>query len=145
MTMKVIRENRRRLDLLPDFLPPGPSARGRVSGCITPARLQRPLEDSQTSCCELQLPQRLSRAPAAPRRSASLRRRRRKSGGVRELLWSPSTPRCCLLALVLTPSTQNPRKQLQAGEEGDVCSICFEPWTTAGEHRLSALRCGHLF
>nr|XP_046250942.1 E3 ubiquitin-protein ligase RFWD3 [Scatophagus argus] len=33
------------------------------------------------------------------------------------------------------------------GEEGDgdSCTICFEAWTTAGEHRLSALRCGHLF
>ncbi|XP_018515983.2 LOW QUALITY PROTEIN: E3 ubiquitin-protein ligase RFWD3 [Lates calcarifer] len=29
--------------------------------------------------------------------------------------------------------------------EGDTCTICFESWTTAGEHRLSALRCGHLF
>ncbi|XP_070764038.1 E3 ubiquitin-protein ligase rfwd3.S isoform X2 [Enoplosus armatus] len=29
--------------------------------------------------------------------------------------------------------------------EGDNCTICFEAWTTAGEHRLSALRCGHLF
>ncbi|XP_075289952.1 E3 ubiquitin-protein ligase RFWD3 isoform X4 [Opisthocomus hoazin] len=30
-------------------------------------------------------------------------------------------------------------------EEGDTCAICFEPWTNAGDHRLSALRCGHLF
>ncbi|MGH0115798.1 UNVERIFIED_CONTAM: hypothetical protein FKN15_046983 [Acipenser sinensis] len=30
-------------------------------------------------------------------------------------------------------------------EEVDTCSICFEPWTNAGEHRLSTLRCGHLF
>ncbi|XP_072135481.1 E3 ubiquitin-protein ligase rfwd3.S [Mobula birostris] len=30
-------------------------------------------------------------------------------------------------------------------DEGDTCSICFEPWTNAGEHRLAALRCGHLF
>lgn len=29
--------------------------------------------------------------------------------------------------------------------EGDTCTICFEVWTTAGEHRLAALRCGHLF
>ncbi|XP_016328354.1 E3 ubiquitin-protein ligase RFWD3-like isoform X3 [Sinocyclocheilus anshuiensis] len=29
--------------------------------------------------------------------------------------------------------------------EGETCSICFEPWTTAGDHRLAALRCGHLF
>ncbi|XP_007477568.2 E3 ubiquitin-protein ligase RFWD3 isoform X1 [Monodelphis domestica] len=30
-------------------------------------------------------------------------------------------------------------------EEGDTCAICFEQWTSAGDHRLSALRCGHLF
>ncbi|NXK09843.1 RFWD3 ligase, partial [Herpetotheres cachinnans] len=30
-------------------------------------------------------------------------------------------------------------------EEGDTCAICFEQWTNAGNHRLSALRCGHLF
>ncbi|KAM4721921.1 E3 ubiquitin-protein ligase RFWD3 isoform 2-T2 [Rhinophrynus dorsalis] len=30
-------------------------------------------------------------------------------------------------------------------EEGDTCAICFESWTNAGQHRLSALRCGHLF
>ncbi|XP_076863498.1 E3 ubiquitin-protein ligase rfwd3.S [Brachyhypopomus gauderio] len=29
--------------------------------------------------------------------------------------------------------------------EGESCSICFEPWTTSGEHRLASLRCGHLF
>ncbi|NWW77717.1 RFWD3 ligase, partial [Climacteris rufus] len=33
----------------------------------------------------------------------------------------------------------------QDEEEGDTCAICFEQWTNAGEHRLSALRCGHLF
>lgn len=37
---------------------------------------------------------------------------------------------------VLSPSDEN---------EGDTCTICFEAWTTAGEHRLAALRCGHLF
>ncbi|KAM4638613.1 E3 ubiquitin-protein ligase RFWD3 isoform 7-T8 [Amazona ochrocephala] len=30
-------------------------------------------------------------------------------------------------------------------EEGDTCAICFEQWTSSGDHRLSALRCGHLF
>ncbi|XP_043563174.1 E3 ubiquitin-protein ligase RFWD3 [Chiloscyllium plagiosum] len=30
-------------------------------------------------------------------------------------------------------------------DEGNTCSICFEPWTNAGEHRLVTLRCGHLF
>ncbi|NXH40226.1 RFWD3 ligase, partial [Dicaeum eximium] len=32
-----------------------------------------------------------------------------------------------------------------AEDEGDTCTICFEQWTNAGDHRLSALRCGHLF
>ncbi|XP_071315411.1 E3 ubiquitin-protein ligase rfwd3.S isoform X2 [Trachinotus anak] len=39
-------------------------------------------------------------------------------------------------------STQVPHSE---ESEGDTCTICFEAWTTAGEHRLSALRCGHLF
>ncbi|ETE64513.1 E3 ubiquitin-protein ligase RFWD3, partial [Ophiophagus hannah] len=30
-------------------------------------------------------------------------------------------------------------------DSGDTCAICFEEWTNAGEHRLAALRCGHLF
>ncbi|XP_040266156.1 E3 ubiquitin-protein ligase RFWD3 [Bufo bufo] len=30
-------------------------------------------------------------------------------------------------------------------DEGDTCTICLESWTNAGQHRLSALRCGHLF
>lgn len=30
-------------------------------------------------------------------------------------------------------------------DEGDSCSICFEPWTNSGNHRLSSLKCGHLF
>ncbi|XP_061231833.1 E3 ubiquitin-protein ligase RFWD3 [Neopsephotus bourkii] len=30
-------------------------------------------------------------------------------------------------------------------EEGDSCAICFEQWTSSGDHRLAALRCGHLF
>lgn len=25
------------------------------------------------------------------------------------------------------------------------CSICFEPWTNSGNHRLASLKCGHLF
>ena len=27
----------------------------------------------------------------------------------------------------------------------ETCSICFEPWTNSGEHRLVCLKCGHLF
>lgn len=38
---------------------------------------------------------------------------------------------------VLSPPTEE--------GEGDTCTICFEAWTTAGDHRPSALRCGHLF
>ncbi|XP_008821195.1 E3 ubiquitin-protein ligase RFWD3 [Nannospalax galili] len=30
-------------------------------------------------------------------------------------------------------------------EEGEICTICLEQWTSAGDHRPSALRCGHIF
>ncbi|KAH9285781.1 E3 ubiquitin-protein ligase RFWD3 [Echinococcus granulosus] len=30
-------------------------------------------------------------------------------------------------------------------EESDICSICFESWTTSGPHRICCLKCGHLF
>ncbi|XP_042913235.1 E3 ubiquitin-protein ligase RFWD3, partial [Parasteatoda tepidariorum] len=30
-------------------------------------------------------------------------------------------------------------------EDGQNCTICFEPWTNSSEHRLVSLRCGHLF
>ena len=29
--------------------------------------------------------------------------------------------------------------------DANSCTICFEPWTSAGRHRLVALKCGHLF
>ncbi|KAF9435361.1 RING finger and WD repeat domain-containing protein 3 [Entomortierella beljakovae] len=29
--------------------------------------------------------------------------------------------------------------------EESVCSICFEPWTNSGNHRLASIKCGHLF
>ncbi|XP_068383928.1 E3 ubiquitin-protein ligase RFWD3 isoform X1 [Eschrichtius robustus] len=50
------------------------------------------------------------------------------------------------------PKQQSPQKSnpLLASasvdeEEVDTCTICLEQWTNAGDHRLSALRCGHLF
>ncbi|XP_034255677.1 E3 ubiquitin-protein ligase RFWD3-like [Thrips palmi] len=30
-------------------------------------------------------------------------------------------------------------------DEGNLCSICLDAWTNSGDHRLVALRCGHLF
>lgn len=30
-------------------------------------------------------------------------------------------------------------------EDGKLCPICLDSWTNSGEHRLCALRCGHLF
>ncbi|KAF9929747.1 RING finger and WD repeat domain-containing protein 3 [Mortierella alpina] len=29
--------------------------------------------------------------------------------------------------------------------EESTCSICFEPWTNSGTHRLVSIKCGHLF
>ncbi|KAF5292130.1 hypothetical protein FQA39_LY14085 [Lamprigera yunnana] len=30
-------------------------------------------------------------------------------------------------------------------DDGQLCPICFDNWTTSGDHRLCALKCGHLF
>lgn len=30
-------------------------------------------------------------------------------------------------------------------EEGVACTICMEPWTNSGSHRISSLKCGHFF
>ncbi|XP_055407827.1 E3 ubiquitin-protein ligase RFWD3 isoform X1 [Bubalus kerabau] len=50
------------------------------------------------------------------------------------------------------PKQQSPQKSNPSltsasvdEDEGDTCTICLEQWTNAGDHRLSALRCGHLF
>lgn len=47
------------------------------------------------------------------------------------------------------PEVQSPQKPKVLpsvdDEEGETCTICLEQWTSAGDHRLSALRCGHLF
>lgn len=48
-----------------------------------------------------------------------------------------------------SPKKQSPQKPSVLpsveDEEGETCTICLEQWTSAGDHRLSALRCGHLF
>ncbi|XP_008121395.2 E3 ubiquitin-protein ligase RFWD3 [Anolis carolinensis] len=54
---------------------------------------------------------------------------------------SPATQKTSPLK---NPSLAAPPLPLEE-ESGDTCAICFEEWTNAGEHRLSALRCGHLF
>lgn len=32
-----------------------------------------------------------------------------------------------------------------SSDDDDVCTICFEPWTTSGSHRIASLKCGHLY
>ncbi|XP_035208093.1 E3 ubiquitin-protein ligase RFWD3-like isoform X2 [Stegodyphus dumicola] len=43
----------------------------------------------------------------------------------------------------LTSKLVSPKSGLD--EDGQTCTICFEPWTNSSEHRLVSLRCGHLF
>ncbi|KAI3370764.1 hypothetical protein L3Q82_007108 [Scortum barcoo] len=154
----------------------------RASGCTTPARLQRPLEASQSSSSELRLPAWLNQSPAAPLRPVSEsddeeeeeEEERDEEGAPAAAApvdqappASPHLSASVQQAQDTTNSssaadgerteTQNQVVQPVAvasasvqsshGEEGegDSCTICFEAWTTAGEHRLSALRCGHLF
>ncbi|KAG0036871.1 RING finger and WD repeat domain-containing protein 3 [Podila clonocystis] len=41
-------------------------------------------------------------------------------------------------------SVPEPRPKNVETEES-TCSICFEPWTNSGGHRLVSIKCGHLF
>ncbi|XP_064129849.1 E3 ubiquitin-protein ligase RFWD3 isoform X2 [Loxodonta africana] len=43
------------------------------------------------------------------------------------------------------PQKSNPLLPSEPMDEEDTCTICLEQWTNAGDHRVSALRCGHLF
>ncbi|MPC39262.1 E3 ubiquitin-protein ligase RFWD3 [Portunus trituberculatus] len=53
------------------------------------------------------------------------------------------------------PLSSTPKKQSadaapappspESDDEGQTCPICFDPWTNKGDHRLSSLKCGHLF
>ncbi|KAL4642105.1 E3 ubiquitin-protein ligase RFWD3 [Arapaima gigas] len=63
------------------------------------------------------------------------------------LLFSPHTHyiRATLPIIPASASVTPPAGEDDEEGDGENCSICFEPWTTAGGHRLSTLRCGHLF
>ncbi|KAG5886854.1 hypothetical protein JTB14_017660 [Gonioctena quinquepunctata] len=34
---------------------------------------------------------------------------------------------------------------VECEDDGDICPICLDSWTNSGEHRICALKCGHLF
>ncbi|XP_076063774.1 E3 ubiquitin-protein ligase rfwd3.L-like isoform X2 [Oratosquilla oratoria] len=49
-----------------------------------------------------------------------------------------------------TPKKEAPKSVAPASpdsedDEGQTCPICFEPWSNSGSHRLSSLKCGHIF
>ncbi|CAG5081757.1 Oidioi.mRNA.OKI2018_I69.PAR.g9954.t1.cds [Oikopleura dioica] len=45
------------------------------------------------------------------------------------------------IAELVTDITQETKSE----SESDVCSICFDVWTSTGSHRVCSLKCGHLF
>ncbi|KAG7165429.1 E3 ubiquitin-protein ligase RFWD3-like [Homarus americanus] len=45
----------------------------------------------------------------------------------------------------VTPEKAKPAPSPQSDEDGQICPICFEPWSNSGDHHLSSLKCGHLF
>ncbi|KAK9516156.1 hypothetical protein VZT92_024109 [Zoarces viviparus] len=86
--------------------------------------------------------------PAGPRLNASVQHTRPQEAGPTDSRTAADGERKEAqnqnVQPVLVASASVQSSQPEEGE-GDICSICFEAWTTAGEHRLSALRCGHLF
>ena len=51
------------------------------------------------------------------------------------------------IPLIETSQLESPttKHNLSADLEYNCCSICYEPWMSAGLHRLVSLKCGHLF
>lgn len=41
--------------------------------------------------------------------------------------------------------SKKPKLDETIDEEGSLCVICYEVWDQTGDHRISALKCGHLF
>lgn len=54
---------------------------------------------------------------------------------------SPSQPRM----QPRLPKRPRYGQSYEAQAQDEACPICFEMWTSHGEHRLSSLQCGHLF
>ncbi|XP_065220245.1 E3 ubiquitin-protein ligase rfwd3.S-like [Planococcus citri] len=44
-----------------------------------------------------------------------------------------------------TKSSTAPLNDTDDGDAGQLCAICYSSYTNSGEHRLSCLKCGHLF
>nr|XP_023011854.1 E3 ubiquitin-protein ligase RFWD3-like isoform X1 [Leptinotarsa decemlineata] len=42
-------------------------------------------------------------------------------------------------------SQETSDKNHEYEDDGDTCPICLDSWTNSGEHRICALKCGHLF
>lgn len=48
-----------------------------------------------------------------------------------------STPETNVISNVLNETTDD--------DDGKTCPICFAEWTSAGDHRIASLNCGHVF
>lgn len=53
---------------------------------------------------------------------------------------------CVFIKLISIPAGPPPvPPSPESDDEGQICSICFEPWANSGNHRLASLKCGHMF
>ncbi|XP_031420148.1 E3 ubiquitin-protein ligase RFWD3 isoform X2 [Clupea harengus] len=106
-------------------VPPGPQA--------DPGALQSSSHSSATQSATLQgvtLSEPVAEAPADPLEATAQQM-------AAECVPAPALPPAALPCPPAEPKDEE--------GEGESCPICFEPWTTSGDHRLAALRCGHLF
>ena len=60
---------------------------------------------------------------------------------------SNARKRKCPIEPIETSQLELPKRKsdTSADLESNCCSICYEPWTSTGLHRLVSLKCGHLF
>ncbi|XP_072290643.1 E3 ubiquitin-protein ligase rfwd3.S [Eucyclogobius newberryi] len=130
----------------PDFLLRAPAASAADPESSSTTEISESDEEETTNQAPLAAPETDQPAPpASPHISRTVSQPEPQEASTSS---APSTERTDAPSqsaqAVQAASDPSPSPHTEEGE-GDTCTICFEPWTTAGEHRPSALRCGHLF
>lgn len=45
----------------------------------------------------------------------------------------------------ITAQSPNKKQNSTLDDDGSICPICLDTWEMSGDHRLTSLKCGHLF
>ena len=70
---------------------------------------------------------------------------RRNSDEMQEVWDDEDEPLCKRVKCGSSQENKSDKLNTSTSDEGTTCPICFDVWTSSGDHRLVSLKCGHLF